>query len=104
LKIITHFQATFAVRSGGHSANKGYGSVGNEGVVLDLSALNEISVFEEEGVVSIGPGATWEAVYTQLEKHKLTVAGGRVSDVGVGGLVLGGTFPGMAVSKWKIPI
>ncbi|EHK96839.1 putative 6-hydroxy-D-nicotine oxidase [Glarea lozoyensis 74030] len=75
---------------GGHNANVGYGSVGKEGVVLDLSALNEIIVFEEEGVVSVGPGATWEAVYTELEKHRLTVAGGRVSDVGVGGLILGG--------------
>ena len=40
--------------------------------------------------MAIGPAARWGKVYTNLEKHGLTVAGGRAANVGVGGLVLGG--------------
>jgi FAD/FMN-containing dehydrogenase len=66
--------------------------VGKEGVVLDLSALNDIVLSHSKDMASIGPGARWGEVYTELEKHELTVAGGRVPEVGVGGLVLGGLF------------
>jgi FAD/FMN-containing dehydrogenase len=93
LKLITTFEAKFAVRSGGHNANPGYGSVGAGGVLFDLRGLDQITLSGDKSFVSVGPGATWGAVYRELEREGLTVAGGRVSDVGVGGLVLGGEFP-----------
>ena len=31
-----------------------------------------------------------EMIYEELEKHKLTVVGGRAAGVGVGGLITGG--------------
>jgi hypothetical protein len=40
--------------------------------------------------VKIGGGNVWGDVYKMLEKQDLAVVGGRVSDVGVGGLILGG--------------
>lgn len=90
LKIVTHTQSTFAVRSGGHSPNPGFGSVGESGVLLDLGAFNTTTLSPEGDIASVGPGATWDSVYEELEKHKLTVVGGRVIGVGVGGLITGG--------------
>lgn len=40
-------------------------------------------------VATIGAGAKWGDVYDQLDAYNVTVVGGRVSDVGVGGLILG---------------
>ncbi|KAJ4387612.1 hypothetical protein N0V93_008208 [Gnomoniopsis smithogilvyi] len=41
-------------------------------------------------LASLGPGANWGHVYNELEKYGRVVAGGRVDNVGVGGLLLGG--------------
>lgn len=60
------------------------------GVAIDLSALNKIDVSTDRATASVGPGARWGNVYETLEPMNLAVVGGRVSDVGVGGLILGG--------------
>lgn len=52
--------------------------------------MNCISVSEDRTTVSIGPGCRWLDVYDTLEPFGLTVVGGRVASVGVGGLILGG--------------
>ncbi|KAK4062461.1 CAZyme family AA7 [Trichoderma aggressivum f. europaeum] len=83
----------FAVRSGGHMTWAGSNNIGADGVTIDLEHLNWVKpvVDEKEGsAVDIGPGNRWGAVYAQLEKHQLTVAGGREGNVGVAGLLLGG--------------
>lgn len=60
------------------------------GVVIDLSALNEVTLSEDASTVIIGTGARWGEV-TKILAHKgLAVVGGRNSDVGAGGLILGG--------------
>jgi FAD/FMN-containing dehydrogenase len=89
LKIVTQFQVQFAIRSGGHNANPGFGSV-EAGILIDLSSLNGIILSPNHKVVSVGPGAKWDNVYEELEKHELTVVGGRAAGVGVGGLITGG--------------
>lgn len=38
----------------------------------------------------MGSGLRWGEVYNQLDDFNVTVVGGRVLDVGVGGLILGG--------------
>jgi FAD/FMN-containing dehydrogenase len=91
LKIVTFVRSKFAVCSCGHSANPGFASIGESGVLLDLGALNEISLSKEKNIVSLGPGAKWDEVYEELEKEGLTVVGGRVAGVGVGGLITGGS-------------
>jgi hypothetical protein len=89
LKIITLFQAPFAVRSGGHSPNPGFSSI-DSGILIDLGSINDVVLAQDHKTVSVGPGAKWETVYEELEKHELTAVGGRVAGVGVGGLITGG--------------
>jgi len=71
-------------------ANPGSSSIGEDGVLLDLGEMRKISLSEDRDIATVGPAATWDAVYEELEKHERTVVGGRVTDVGVAGLVLGG--------------
>jgi len=60
------------------------------GVTIDFKYLNGIELNEDRSIARIGPGNRWAEVYKTLEPQGLTVAGGRVSDVGVGGFMLGG--------------
>lgn len=82
---------SFAVASGGHSTLTGASNI-NHGVTIDLSALSEVTLVDDHQAVWLGAGARWEEVYGTLEPHGLTVSGGRVAEVGVGGYVLGGGF------------
>ena len=82
---------SFAVVSGGHSSNTGASNI-HDSITIDLSHLNDITLSDGNATVFIGPGARWNDVYSQLESQSLTVSGGRVSHVGVGGYVLGGGF------------
>lgn len=79
----------FAAKSGGHAAFSGASNIAG-GVTIDLAGLNEVTVNKDRKTVSVGPGNRWVDVYRQLEKENLTVVGGRIADVGVGGLTLGG--------------
>lgn len=47
-------------------------------------------------IASIGPGSTWERVYTTLRDDNVTAVGGRASVVGVGGFVTGGGVSALA--------
>ncbi|KAJ0123761.1 hypothetical protein J7T55_012230 [Diaporthe amygdali] len=80
---------SFAIRSGGHMWNPG-ASNAPDGVTVDLSRLNSIDVNARDSTVSLGPAASWDAVFAKLEPLGLGVAGGRIAGVGVGGLTLGG--------------
>ncbi|KAK0735938.1 hypothetical protein B0T21DRAFT_383647 [Apiosordaria backusii] len=60
------------------------------GVTLDLRALNEITLINGNADVRLGVGSSWGNVYKQLDPLNLTVAGGRVAGVGVGGFLIGG--------------
>ena len=80
----------FVVRSGGHTTWPGASSI-DGGVTIDLRSLNQVTVHEDRGEVTVGAGGTWADVYDALSPKGLTIPGGRVADVGVGGLVLGGT-------------
>lgn len=79
----------FAVRGGGHTPYAGSANV-DQGVTIDLSLMNAVTVKEGKSITSIGPGARWVDVYLKLDAMELAVPGGRVGDVGVGGLTLGG--------------
>lgn len=82
-------QCKFAVKSGGHAAFAGASNIDN-GVTIDLINLNQISLSSDKTQVSVGPGNVWYDVYNHLQPHNVTVIGGRVSAIGVGGLTLGG--------------
>lgn len=96
LRIFTFFNSPFAVRSGGHQVAPGFSNIDN-GVLLDMSGINEIIYVTGQQTAVVGTGALWGAVYEELEQYGVTVVGGRVSGVGVGGLTLGSMAP---VSKF----
>ena len=82
-------QCHFAVKSGGHAAFAG-GSSAEGGITVSLEKLNKVRLSCNKKKVTIGPGNRWADVYRKLDPRDLTVAGGRVSNVGTGGLTLGG--------------
>ncbi|KAF4119597.1 FAD/FMN-containing dehydrogenase [Geosmithia morbida] len=82
-------QCPFAVKSGGHGAFAGASNI-EGGMTVSLEMLRNVTLSDGKETVVIQPGNTWSDVYTALDKHELTVTGGRVSSVGTGGLTLGG--------------
>ncbi|KAL6689716.1 hypothetical protein J3F84DRAFT_406221 [Trichoderma pleuroticola] len=82
-------ECQFAVKSGGHSIAAGTSSIDN-GVVIHLGDINQITLSEDESQLSVGTGNRWVNVYSFLDGTGLTVIGGRVAGVGVGGFTLGG--------------
>lgn len=55
-----------------------------------MQNFHNIKYDEETKTAVVGPGQTWYDVYSALDQHGVTVLGGRVPTVGVGGLLLGG--------------
>jgi len=78
--------APLAVRGGGHNGG-GLGVV-DDGVVIDLSGLDEVVVGPD--VVRAGGGATWSQVDGATGAHGRATPSGIISTTGVGGLTLGG--------------
>ena len=60
------------------------------GVTIDMGAMKDVSVSRDGKVTSAGPGCRWENIYSKLDLLNLTVVGGRVHDVGIAGLTIGG--------------
>lgn len=79
----------FAVKSGGHGAFVGASNI-NGGITIDLLNMKQISISADGTQTSYGAGNRWIDVYSEIEKQGLAVVGGRVADIGVGGLTLGG--------------
>jgi FAD/FMN-containing dehydrogenase len=77
-----------AVRSGGHNG-AGLGSV-DDGLVIDLSAMNEISVDAGAKMARVQGGALLKDLVGATYEHGLTVPVGIIGTTGVGGLTLGG--------------
>ncbi|XXH04157.1 hypothetical protein Hte_010570 [Hypoxylon texense] len=61
----SHESRNFAVRASGHTAPGG--------ITIDLRGLNSIRLSTDKSTVSAGSGATWDAVYSQLEREGLSV-------------------------------
>lgn len=77
-----------AVRGGGHNV-AGLGTV-EDGVVLDLGGLADVTVDPEAQTVHVQGGATLADVDAATAAHGLAVPIGVVSGTGIGGLTLGG--------------
>jgi FAD/FMN-containing dehydrogenase len=85
------FSCPFAVKSGGHAAFSGASNI-QGGLSIDLGALDSITLSKDQTVASAGAGNVWVDVYNYLEPYGLSVIGGRVSTIGLGGLTTGGMF------------
>ena len=73
-------------RGGGHCFA---GRSSTDGIVLDLSGLDAISV-ADDGVATIGAGARLGQMYSALHAHGRTLPAGCGPTVGITGLTLGG--------------
>ncbi|OAL28157.1 hypothetical protein AYO20_09576 [Fonsecaea nubica] len=82
-------QVPFAVKAGGHGVYAGASSI-QDGILIDLSRINSVKVAPDRKSVFVGAGAKWGDVYGRLDALGVSVPGGRISTVGVGGLTLGG--------------
>ncbi|KAF8714589.1 FAD linked oxidase-like protein, partial [Rhizoctonia solani] len=89
VKIFVDNDCQFAIRGGGHAPNPGWASI-RSGVLISLSKLSNIEISDDRKSVVIGAGNRWGEVYSKTAEHNITVAGGRVSKVGVSGFLLGG--------------
>lgn len=88
--ISSYLGNNFSVRSGGHNPNIGFSSIGQDGILVDLAQLNDITLSADGTIASIGPGNRWGRVYETLGDSGLSAVGGRANDIGVGGYLLGG--------------
>lgn len=91
-----------AVRSGGHGLS---GRSSNDGgVVIDLSALNEVRVLDRRSrMVRVGAGARWAQVARALAPAGLAISSGDHGNVGVGGLTTAGGI-GWLVREYGLTI
>jgi hypothetical protein len=83
----TH-SAPLAIRGGGHNGG-GLGVV-DDGVVIDLSPMDDVFVDTASDTVRVGGGATWAQVDAATNEHGRATPAGIISTTGVGGLTLGG--------------
>ena len=79
----------YAIRSGGHSPLPLWASI-NDGVLISMSSITDISYTAATETVRMGFGLVWGEVYDYLEPYHRLVVGSRVSPVGLG-LRIGGT-------------
>jgi len=89
IKIIIQHRCIFAVKSGGHAMFSGASNAPG-GITLDLQYLNDLDISPDHSTAYVGPGNRWADVYDFLDPMNLTAVGGRDSQVGVGGFLLGG--------------
>jgi FAD/FMN-containing dehydrogenase len=77
-----------AVRGGGHNG-AGLGSV-DDGLVVDLSHMDAVTVDPAAQMVRVQGGATLNKLLAATHEHGLAVPVGIIGTTGVGGLTLGG--------------
>src|SRR4051812_18836450 len=88
VRYATEHRLRIAVRGGGHNG-AGLGSV-DDGLVIDLSAMDTVEVDASARMVRVGGGAKLSQVDAATQEHGWAVPAGVIGTTGVGGLTLGG--------------
>jgi len=83
-----HHDYPVSIRGGGH--NVAGHAVCDDGVMIDLSGMRNVSVDAEKRTARVAGGATWRDVDAASQAHGLATPGGLISDTGVAGLTLSG--------------
>jgi len=76
-----------SIYGGGHGVTGS--AVVDAGICIDLRGMKGVTVDAETRTVRAEGGLTWGELDAATQEHGLAVTGGRVSDTGVAGLVLG---------------
>ncbi|KAK8074244.1 hypothetical protein PG994_005143 [Apiospora phragmitis] len=80
----------FTVKSGGHDPNPGHSSI-DDGVLIAMRSMGVGATYgAATGHALVKPAGEWNDVIGDLEPSGVTVVGGRLGIVGVGGLLLQG--------------
>jgi FAD/FMN-containing dehydrogenase len=77
-----------SVRGGGHGVAGT--AICQDGVVIDLSSMKQISVDPDTREITAQPGVLWGEFDQAAEIYGLATTGGQVSHTGIAGLTLGG--------------
>ncbi|KAH6907375.1 hypothetical protein BKA70DRAFT_1490921 [Coprinopsis sp. MPI-PUGE-AT-0042] len=84
--IIKSTRTPWAVKGKGHSNVNNMSAT--MGLQIAMSEFSQIELSADKKSVKIGTGLDWSQVYSALPPHNLVVVGGRLSSVGVAGLLL----------------
>ena len=77
-----------AIKAGGHNVSGK--ALCDDGIVIDLSPMNNVRIDPDARRARAGAGARWGAFDHEAQAFGLTTTGGVVSTTGVAGLTLGG--------------
>lgn len=100
VKVLQQTTEPYAIKSGGHNPNKGMASV-QGGPLISTANMNEVIYNRPSQTVRFGPGQSWENITDALKPYGVTVVGGRIGNVGVGGYMLGGEQKTKILSTFK---
>jgi FAD/FMN-containing dehydrogenase len=90
VQTFTQLGIKFAVRGGGHMPISGSNNIDAPGILLSMTNLNSLALKDNNNIVSVGAGLRWARVYDYLSEAALVVVGGRLGEIGVSSLLLGG--------------
>ncbi len=77
-----------SIRGGGH--NVAGHAVCDDGMMIDLSMMREVTIDVQRNLATVEGGALWRDVDAASQIHGLATPGGLISDTGVAGLTLSG--------------
>lgn len=87
VEILANQNVPVTIRSGGYILSPLAANI--NAVLIDISMLKGVEYNAVKDQVKVGAGQRWGDAYNQLDAYNVTVVGGRVLEVGDGGLILG---------------
>jgi hypothetical protein len=88
VKFVRQHGLLLGIKGGGH--NIAGTAIAEHGLTLDMSRLRDVTVDADAKLAHVGPGCLLQDVDRATQEHGLATVLGFISEVGVGGLTLGG--------------